>query len=90
MSKKIAVLVRDRQSEALRMSVGITLLDDVIDVYVLDRKVEETEDNMLNLETLGDMGMNVYTNCKKNESLQYLSTEEIAERLLQYDHIIPY
>ena len=90
MGKKITVLVRDRQGEALRMAVGITLLDDVIDVYVLDRKVEETEDNDLNLETMKDMEMNVYTNCKENEELEYLSTEEIAEKLLGYDHILPY
>ncbi|MEC4685599.1 MAG: hypothetical protein VST71_07700 [Nitrospirota bacterium] len=90
MAKKIAVLVRDRQGEALRMAVGITLMDDIIDVYVLDRKVEETEDNDLNLETMKDMEMNVYTNCKENEDLEYLSTEEIAQKLLEYDHILPY
>ena len=90
MGKKIAVLVRDRQGEALRMAVGITLLDDVIDVYVLDRKVEETEDNTLNIETMKDMEMNVYTNFKENEGLEYLSTEEIAQKLLEYDHILPY
>ncbi|NOY39925.1 MAG: hypothetical protein GXO95_06825, partial [Nitrospirae bacterium] len=80
MAKKIAVLVRDRQGEALRMAVGITLMDDIIDVYVLDRKVEETEDNDLNIETMKDMEMNVYTNCKENEGLEYLSTEEIAQK----------
>ncbi len=90
MAKKIAVLVRDRQGEALRMSVGITLMDDIVDVYVLDRKVEETEDNTLNIETMKDMEMNVYTNCKENGGLEYLSTEEIARKLLEYDHILPY
>jgi hypothetical protein len=44
MSKKIAILVRDRQGEALRMAVGAILMDDAIDVYVLDRKVEDTEE----------------------------------------------
>ncbi|HEB75598.1 MAG TPA: hypothetical protein ENJ04_04545 [Nitrospirae bacterium] len=90
MSKKIAVLVRDRQGEALRMAVGITLMDDVIDVYVLDRKVEETEDNTLNIETMKDMEMNIYTNTKENADFEFLSTEEIARKLLEYDHIIPY
>ncbi len=90
MAKKIGVLVRDRQGEALRMAVGITLMDDIVDVYVLDRKVEETEDNTLNIETMKDMEMNVYTNCKENEGLEYLSTEEIARKLLEYDHILPY
>ncbi len=88
--KKVAVLVRDRQDEALRMSVGITLLDDQIDVYVLDKKLEENEQNSLNIETLKELGQNIYTNFKENSDLEFLSTEEIARRLLEYDHIIPY
>ncbi len=90
MAKKIAVIVRDRQGEAMRMGLGIILLDDVIDVYVLDRKFEETEDNMLNLETMKDMDMNVYTNFKENSDMEYLSTEEIAKKITEYDHILPY
>ena len=88
--KKVAVLVRDRQDEALRMSVGITLLDDQIDVFVLDRKLEENEQNTMNIETLKELGQNIYTNLQENTGLEFLSTEEIALRLLQYDHIIPY
>ena len=42
MQKKIAVLVRERQSEALRMSLGLILVDDQVDVYVLDRKVRSS------------------------------------------------
>jgi hypothetical protein len=90
MSKKIAVLVRDRQEEALRMAVGLTLRDDVVDVYVLDRKTEDTEENALNIETLGDLSQRVYTNYAGNASLEYCSTEEIAKRLPGYDHILPY
>jgi len=90
MGKKIAVLVRDRQGEALRMSVGITLMDDTIDVYVLDRKVEKNDDNDLNLETIKDMGMKLATNTKENPEMDYISTEELAQKLLEYDHILPY
>jgi hypothetical protein len=90
MPKKIAVLVRDRQGEALRMSVGLILLDDTIDVYVLDRKVERNDENDLNLETMRDLGMNLFTNFTGNEGMEYLSTEEIAQKLLEYDHILPY
>lgn len=90
MAKKIAVLVRGRQSEALRMAVGITLLDDIIDVYVLDRKIEPSEENDLNLETIDMMDMNIYTNFSGNENMQYLSNDEIAEKIVEYDHIIPY
>ena len=87
MGKKIAVLVRDRQGEALRMSVGLILLDDTLDVFVLDRKMEK---NLLNFETMKDMGMSVYTNSKENPDMEYLSTDEIAEKLPEYDHVLPY
>ncbi len=90
MTKKIAVLVRDRQSEAVRMSVGLTLMDDVIDVYVLDGKLEETEENALNVELLQEMDMSLYSNHKENTDMQYLSTEEIARKLPDYDHVLAY
>ena len=90
MTKKIAVLVRDRQSEAVRMSVGLTLMDDVIDVYVLDGKLEDTEENALNVELLQELEMNLYSNQKENAEMQYLSTEEIARKLPEYDHVLAY
>ena len=90
MTKKIAVLVRDRQSEAVRMSVGLTLMDDVIDVYVLDGKLEDTEENALNVELLQEMDMSLYSNHKENTGMQYLSTEEIARKLPEYDHVLAY
>ena len=90
MTRKIAVLVRDRQEEALRMSIGLTLMDDEIDVYVLDKKVSESEQNALNIETIKEMGMNLFSNCENNKDMHYLSTEEISRRIPAYDHVIPY
>ena len=90
MPKKIAILVRDRQGEGLRMGVGAMLADDLITVFVMDRKVEETDDNTMNLETMNDMDIKTYTNFKGNESIEYLSTEEIARKLLEFDNILPY
>ncbi len=90
MVKKIAVLVRDRQGEALRMSLGLTLVDDIIDVYVLDGKLAGTEQDQLNLELMKEMEMKIYSNYRGNEDVEYLSTEEIAHKLLEYDHVLPY
>jgi hypothetical protein len=90
MSKKIAVLVRDRQEEALRMAVGIILLDDLIDVYVLDKEVERSGSNELYLETIVDMEMKAFTNVKGNEGMAYLTAEALALRLVDYDHVLPY
>ena len=88
--KKIAVLVRNRQSEALRMALGLSLLDDVVDVYVLDHEFEAAEQDVLNIELMKEMRMRVYSNNAANPALEYLPGEEIARRLLEYDHILPY
>jgi len=90
MVKKIAVLVRDRQGEGLRMGLGLTLANDIVDVYVLDRKVEDTEGNRMNIQMLGDMKIKLYTNHKGNQDMEYISTEELAQKVLEYDHILPY
>ncbi len=90
MAKKIAVLVRERQSEALRMAVGITLMDDIIGIFVLDRNVEETKENSLNLETAEMMDMELFSNHSGNHGMKYVSNEQLAQKLLEYDHIIPY
>lgn len=90
MSKKIAVVVRDRQEEALRMSIGIILLDDIIEVCVLDKKIEDNEQNSLYLETIQDLEIKAYTNVKENDSMEYLPTEEIARQLIRYDHVLAY
>jgi len=90
MAKKIAVIVRDRQSEALRMAIGIILLDDIIEVYILDKKIEETGQNQLYLETIRDLEIKAYTNIEENQTIEYLSTEEIARQLSSYDHVLAY
>ena len=88
--KKIAVLVRDRQGEALRMSLGLILVDDLVDVYVLDRKLQATGETALHLETLKEMDIQVRTNWRENEGMEYLPADEIALSLLRYDHILAY
>lgn len=88
--KKIAVITTTRQEEALRMAIGVTLMDDKVDIYVLDRKVEETEKNTLNLQTIKDMRMQVFTNCDDNKEMKLLTAKEIAQKLIEYDHILSY
>jgi len=90
MTKKIAIIIRDRQSEALRMAVGAILLDDDINVYVLDHRLDESDQNDLYLETLNDLDIPIFTNTKENTGLIYLAVGEIARRLSGYDHVIAY
>jgi hypothetical protein len=89
MKKKIAVLVRDRQAEALRMSVGLTLEDDEVNVFVMDRKLADDEAVAVNVETLNELDVKIYTNSHENR-FEFMSTEEIARALVNYDNIIPY
>ena len=90
MAKRIALLIRTRQREGLRMALGLILMDDIIDVFMLDSNVEDIEENNTNIEIMKDMDMNIYTNLRENKDLKYLSSEDIAEKTLQYDMIIPY
>ena len=90
MSKKIAVVVRDRQSEALRMAIGIILLDDIIEIYVLDKEIEKTEQNQLYLDSIQDFEIQTYSNVKANDTMEYLSIEDISRQLSQYDHVLAY
>ena len=90
MTRKIAILVRDRQEEALRMSIGLTLMDDSIDVYVLDKKINDSENNALNIETIKEMGMKIFSNCADNTEMEYLSTKEISQKIPSYDHVLAY
>jgi hypothetical protein len=87
--KKIAVIVRDRQAEALRMALGLSVLNRV-DIYMLDNKLEESGDILLNLEMILDMKIGFYTNNPANENIKYITTEDVAKRLLEYDNILPY
>lgn len=90
MVKKIAVLVRDRQAEALRMSGGLTLLDDEVYVYVLDKRLESNKIIDKHLDMVQNMlEIPMFTNYKDNP-YEYLTNEELANRLLNYEIVIPY
>jgi len=90
MPKKIAVIVRENQTEGLRMAMGAIMLDDEIDVFVLDRKIAKNDDTNQYLEAFADFEMNLYSNLKEEEGATFLETNVIAQKLLDYDLIIPY
>jgi hypothetical protein len=89
-ARNIAVVVRDRQNEAMRMALGLILVDDRVDVFLLAGKLGRSPQDVQNLELMKEMGITVYSSDKKNVDAEYLPAEEIARRLLQYDHILPY
>jgi predicted transcriptional regulator len=89
MAKKVAVVVRDRQHEALRMAVGLTLDDAAVSVYVMDNKLASDENIDLNVETIGDMDGKIYSNNPENKFDQ-MTTEEIALALADADAVVAY
>ena len=90
MSKKIAVVVRDRQEEALRMSIGLTLMDDSVDIFCLNQNLARNKRTALNIDTIKELELNIYSNVEDDAETTYLPTAELAKRLLTYDHILPY
>jgi len=89
MKKKIAILVRDRKPEALRMAVGATLSNDEVSVFIIDHKLEIDDDIEVNLEMLSDLKAKIFSNHPENP-FEQKSTAEIALMLSEYDVVIPY
>ena len=90
MARRIAVLVRERQGEALRVAVGLTLRGDPVEVFVLDRKLADTPANSSHLAALEELGMPVATNCADNRGLELLSDAQLARRIAACEVVVPY
>ena len=89
-TKKIAVIVRDRQGEALRVAGGLTLADDTIEVFVLDRKLDKGNPEIAQpLELATELDLKIYSNNAEN-GFTTITLEEMAKKLLEYDLVVPY
>jgi len=89
MMKKVAVIVSDDQHEGLRMGVGLTLGDNAVTVFLMDKPLEPADDIDLNVETLGDMDAKLYSNVP-GSTCEIMATEEIARALTDFDAVIQY
>ncbi|MBI5205449.1 MAG: hypothetical protein HZA11_11080 [Nitrospirae bacterium] len=89
MAKKIAVLIKDNQVEGFRMAVGLTLADDEVNVFLMDKKLESGEGVDPNVEMLGDLDVKIFSNNPENK-FEQKTNEEIARALTGYDAVIPY
>ncbi len=89
-TKKIAVIVRNRQGEALRVAGGLTLADDIIDVFVLDNKLDKNNPEIATpLELATELDLKMYSNNPEN-GYTTITLEEMAKKLLEYDVVVPY
>ena len=89
-TKKIAMIVRDRQAEALRVAGGLTLADDIIDVFILDRTLDKNDPVVaMPLELVNELELKIYSNNPGN-GYATMSLEDMAKKLLEYDLVVPY
>ena len=88
--KKIAVIVRDREGEALRMSLGLVLADDEVSVFNLGSVIERNDGNNLNIESLEMMDCILYSVNEKDENFQTIAMQDVPAKLLDYDHVVAY
>lgn len=89
-AKRIAVIVRDRPAEALRVAGGLTLADDTIEVFVLDLKLDKEAPEIAQpLELATDLELKMYSNNPEN-GFATITLEEMAKKLLEYDLVVPY
>lgn len=88
MDKKIAVIVRDRQSEAFRMSIGLTILEDSVEIYLTEPLKDEGE-MTLQLEGVRELNIPVFS-VSGDSGFEKITIEEMAKRLLEADSIIAY
>jgi len=89
MKKKIAILVRESKTEALRMAVGATLSNDEVSVFILDDKLETDDDVEVNLQMLSDLNVRIFSNNPENP-FEQKTTADIARMISDYDVVIPY
>ncbi len=88
---KIAVLINTRQAEAIRMSSGITLLDDEVDIFFINSKLDTSDEDVeMMMEIASEMELPFFSNEPDNKNMTQLSTKDLHSKLLDYDHIINY
>ncbi len=78
-----------RQSEAVRVALGLTLCDDTVDIFLIDAGLSQNEGIRKNLGMLKITGSAHCTNTGNNR-FKKITNEELSERLLQYDSVFAY
>ncbi|GAB4485375.1 MAG: hypothetical protein OHK006_11350 [Thermodesulfovibrionales bacterium] len=89
MKKRIAVLARERQAEALRMAVGLTVGQDDVRVFLMDRLPADDPVVAQSLEALAELGVPVVTNVR-GASFAHADTRDIALLIAGFDVVAPY
>ncbi|MHB0914955.1 MAG: hypothetical protein ACYC5A_06840 [Thermoleophilia bacterium] len=89
-TKKIAVILHDRQDEALRMALGLTLEGDEITVINTGAPIAKNDGNDTNVMALGEFDVTLLSVNEADSDFSGITMQELPTRLLDYDHVLPY
>ncbi|HKJ88732.1 MAG TPA: hypothetical protein VKA48_09520 [Gammaproteobacteria bacterium] len=87
--KRVAILVRYNQPEALRVAGGMTLADHQVDVYVLDRPLADSPAVEEQMEVLEFAEVEPVSTIPGDDSLgAWKGLGDLAELLPGYDSVL--
>lgn len=95
MSKKVAVIIKDkeRQYEGLRSSLGLLLDNHIVSMFVLNHEIDVSEEYIDNMQFIDEMGgyrfSNVDENVKKHDFVP-VTFDEVVLKLRENEIIIPF
>ena len=95
MSKKVAVIIKDRQRqyEGLRSSLGLLLEFHTVSMVVLDHEIDMTEEYSDNMSFIDEMEGTRYSNVEANVEqygFQSLTAEDLVRIIRENEIVIPY
>ncbi|MBW2147311.1 MAG: hypothetical protein JRI22_09860 [Deltaproteobacteria bacterium] len=93
--KKVAVLISDQDKlyEGLRSSLGLSLVDHQVSMFVLGHEIPMDEAYLENMGFLDEMGGLRYSDVPVNaeqHGFHYISPDELSQKLLEYEVLIPF
>ncbi len=72
------------------MALGLTLMDDAVAVFFLDKRFDLTEADSINKELMEELEVKFFSNHEGNAETELVSTEHVARVLIDCDHVLPY
>ncbi|HHO48406.1 MAG TPA: hypothetical protein ENN06_08140 [Desulfobacteraceae bacterium] len=94
--KKALIIIRNKDYalDGMRSALGLAVENMYSYAHLLDTEIDKLDDNNQDrLEMLRDMEGEVYTNVQSNvdqNGLEFMSIEELGEKLREMDVIVPY
>ena len=89
MSKNIGILIREIPAEGLRVSGGLSILDDPVSVFVMDQALGTSPDTEMALSMVRELGLPVWA-MDAHAGSGGLSVRDFAGRLLEQDVVLTF